>query len=160
MAPDSLHLRDPYYSNAEGNNNANNIRTTAMKFFAEKFGWKLASDKEADGFSTYLNSEVDRSTVCDSSKKVKPIGGSGYYVQIITMKTINQVPNPRPKLKNSQIPVLIMKGQCDNQKWGFVTEYLELFPNHTLTIIPSAGHFIWVEQPELYLKTLQTFLNN
>jgi proline iminopeptidase len=160
MAPDSLHLREPYYSNAEGNDKANNIRTKSMKFFAEKIGWKLASDKEADDFSDYLNSEVDRSTVCDSSKKVKPTGGSGYYAQVITMKTINQVPDPRSKLKNSQIPVLIMKGQCDNQKWGFVTEYLELFPNHKLTIIPSAGHFIWVEQPELYLKTLQTFLNN
>jgi pimeloyl-ACP methyl ester carboxylesterase len=52
------------------------------------------------------------------------------------------------------------KGQCDNQKWGFQTEWLELFPNHKLTIVLKAGHFIWVEQPELYLKTLQTFLNN
>jgi pimeloyl-ACP methyl ester carboxylesterase len=35
-----------------------------------------------------------------------------------------------------------MKGECDNQKWGFTNEYLELFKNSELKIIPGAGHFI------------------
>ena len=52
-----------------------------------------------------------------------------------------------------------MKGQCDNQPWGFTNEYLELFKNHQLKIIPNAGHSISVEQPELYLKTIRVFLN-
>ena len=52
-----------------------------------------------------------------------------------------------------------MKGECDNQKWGFTNEYKELFQNSELVIIPNAGHFISVEQPELYSKTMQHFLN-
>jgi hypothetical protein len=34
-----------------------------------------------------------------------------------------------------------------------------LFPNHQLTIIPGAGHFISVEQPKLYIKTIRDFVN-
>lgn len=158
-SPDSLHLRAPYYSNAQGNAIAKNLRSSAMKFFARRFGWKIASDKEADNFLDYTGTFVGRSTVCDTSKHGKPNGGNGFYVQEMTMQTINSTPDPRPKLKNSKIPILIMKGQCDNQQWGFVTEYLELFPDHQLTIISNSGHAILFEQPELYLKTIRAFLN-
>lgn len=57
------------------------------------------------------------------------------------------------------MPILIMKGQCDNQPWGYMHYYLEHFPNCQLKIIPDAGHAISVEQPELYLKTMRDFLN-
>ena len=67
--------------------------------------------------------------------------------------------DPRPALKASSIPILVMKGQCDNQKWGFTNEYLQVFKNHQLVIIPNAGHSISVEQPSLYLETIADFLN-
>ncbi len=53
--PDSIHLKTPFYTNEQGNKKANNIRTKAMTFFATRFGRKIASDKEADEFATYLN---------------------------------------------------------------------------------------------------------
>jgi proline iminopeptidase len=51
-----------------------------------------------------------------------------------------------------------MKGECDNQKWGFTKEYLDLFPNHKLVVVPGAGHGIFIEQPEKYLSTIRAFL--
>lgn len=158
-APDSFHLRAPYYSNADGNKKANNIRTQTMAFFAAKFGKKLASDKEADEFATYLNYEVNRYVVCDTSKILPPEAGSGYYAGIMTFKNLLHVKDPRPKLKNKNIPVLIMKGECDNQLWGYTSEYLDLFPNHQLVVIPGAGHSISIEQPETYIKTIKDFLS-
>lgn len=158
-APDSLHLKEPYFSNQQGNDKANNLRTKAMKMYAEKFGSKLASDKEADDFATYLNYEVNKSTVCDTSKILKAEAGGGFYSQVMTFKNLISVKDPRPKIKDSKVPLLIIKGQCDNQKWGYTTEYLELFPNHQLTIIPGAGHFISVEQSRLYIKTVREFIN-
>ena len=77
----------------------------------------------------------------------------------MTYNSLMKVNDPRPKLKTIKIPVLIIKGQCDNQKWGFTNEYLQLFQNSELAIIPGAGHFISVEQPELYIKTIRQFLN-
>lgn len=158
-APDSLHLRKPPYSNREASKKSKNIRIRAITFWAKSFGKKLASDKEADDFQTYLNIGLNKATVCDTSKALNVEGGGGFYAQVMTIQSFNKVQDPRPKLKGLKIPVLLMKGQCDNQPWGFMNEYIELFPNHQLKIIPDAGHSISVEQPERYLKTIREFLN-
>jgi proline iminopeptidase len=157
--PDSFNLRKPPYSNNEANEKSKNLRTDMVSFLAKSFGIKLASDREADDFQTYLNKELNKATVCDTSKALKAEGGGGFYVQVMTVRSFREIKDPRPKLKGSKIPILIMKGQCDNQPWGFVNEYSELFPNYQLKIIPNAGHSISVEQPELYLKTIRDFLN-
>ena len=157
-APDSLHLQPPVFTNAQGNKKANNIRTKAMAYFATHFGWKIAGDKEADEFETYLEYEVNKSTVRDTSNIASPSPGGGFYAAIMTFKNLLTVRDPRPKLQHSSIPVLVMKAQYDNQHWGFTNEYLELFPNHQLAVISNAGHAVSVEQPELYLKTIREFL--
>ncbi len=157
--PDSVHLSPPFYTNKQGNDKANNVRTRAMAFWATTFNQKLASDEEADNFSTYLSSEVDKSTVCDTSKVLKPDAGNGFYAATMTMKSLSEVQDPRPKIKNVKIPILVIKGQCDNQQWGFTNEYLDLFTNHQLTVISKAGHYISVEQPEFYINTIRKFLS-
>jgi len=151
--PDSIHLRNPFFTNAAGNKKANNIRTKAMKYFATKFGMRLATNKEADEFETYLDYELNKSTTPG------PDAGSGYYAGIMTYNSLLKVQDPRPGLMQLTFPVLILKGECDNQKWGFTYEYKELFQNSELAVIPGAGHFISVEKPELYLKVIQQFLN-
>lgn len=158
-APDSLNLRKPPYSNRQANEKSKNIRINTITFWAKSFGKKLASDKEVDDFQTCLNNELNKATVFDISKAIKAEGGGGFYAQVMTVQSFNQIQDTRPKLKGSKIPILLMKGQYDNQPWGFLTEYLELFPNHQLKIIPNAGHSISAEQPELYLKTIREFLN-
>jgi proline iminopeptidase len=158
-APDSLHLRKPTYTNKEANEKTKNLRINAITFWAKVFGKKLATDKEADNFQTYLNAELNKATVCDPSNALRAEGGGGFYAQVMTVKSFNDLKDPRPLLKNSKIPILIMRGQCDSQPWGFIEEYLELFVNHQLKIIPDAGHSISVEQPELYLKTIREYLD-
>ena len=157
--PDSIHLRNPFFTNAMGNKKVNNIRTKTMKWFATRFGMKLASNKEADEFETLLDYELNKSTVCDTSKIPGAEAGGGFYSSIMTYNSLLKIQNPRPKLIEVKIPVLIIKGECDNQKWGFTNEYKEIFENSELSVIPGAGHFISVEQPELYLKVIHRFLN-
>lgn len=158
-APDSFRFRAPLFTNAQGNQKANNIRGKAMKHLAIQFGWKLASDNEADAFATYLNYEVDRSTICDTAKIPPMDAGSGYYAGIMTMKSLQVMKDYRSALKMLKVPVLVMRGQCDNQPWGYTNEYLAVFQNHQLAIIPAAGHYIWVEQPTLYRTSISQFLN-
>ena len=92
-------------------------------------------------------------------KKPYPIiylqGGPGGFISDRNIKILAPLSE-----EDCKVPILIMKGQCDSQPWGFVNEYLELFPNHQLKIIPDAGHSISVEQPELYLKYIREFLNS
>lgn len=157
--PDSIHLKNPFYTNEQGNKKANNIRTKAITFFAINFGKKIATDKEADEFATYLNYETDKSAVCDTANILKEDPGAGFYAGVMTFNSLTKIKDQRPKFKRLTIPVLVMKGECDNQKWGFTNEYLELFKNSELKIIPNAGHFISIEQPKLYTETIVDFLN-
>lgn len=156
--PDSLHLRTPIFSNRQGNEKTNTLRSRAMAYWATHFHKKLATDKEADDFAIYRSYEVNKSTVCDTAKIVPARAGSGFYAGLMTMESLGQVPDPRPKLMRSDIPILVLKGQCDNQKWGFTNEYLTLFPNSHFQFIPDAGHFLTVEQPELYFNAIRDFL--
>jgi proline iminopeptidase len=158
-APDSLHLKNPVYSNAQGNRRANNLRTRAMAFFATRFRLKLAGDKEADEFATLLSYEVNKSTVCDTANIGAMEAGNGFYSSVMTFSNLEQVTDPRPNLQFLKLPVLVLKGQCDNQPWGFTQEYQKLFQNSELVLIPNAGHFISLEQPALFLKAIGRFLN-
>ena len=157
-APDSLHLRKPLISNREGFRSMQTLRNRLVAFLATKFGYKLASDKEANGFYYTMTNQTNKAMVCDTSRALRAEPGVGYYSSIMTLNSLDDVEDPRPKLKDSEIPVLLLKGQCDNQVWGIVPEYLALFKNHELVIVPDAGHGIWIEQPEFYLKTIRKFL--
>lgn len=157
-SPDSFQLSPPVFSNAIANRKATNLRMRAVRFWAEHFGWKLAADAEADAFYTYLSSLTNKSMVCDTTRARPAVGGGGFYVQVMTLQSLKHLPDPRPALRVSPVPVLVLKGQCDNQKWGFTSEYLELFPHHQLVVIPGAGHGIAIEQPELFLATIRDFL--
>lgn len=158
-APDSLNLKAPKFTNAQGSQKAYHLRARIVKFLAEKFDYKLASDKEMDDFATNLNFEMNKSTVMDASK-MKPKSGYGYYVQLKTAQYFYQkMANRRKELSKCKIPILIMLGQFDGGKWGYTEEYLRLFKNHQLVIIPKAGHSIALEQPELYIHTILTFLS-
>ncbi|MDY0104803.1 MAG: alpha/beta hydrolase [Lentimicrobium sp.] len=157
--PDSLNLKEPYYTNRQGNEKARNVRSMLTQKCAMMFGYKLASDKEADKFATYLNTELNKSTLSDTSITRKVEGGAGYYAHIMTTKSFKDVKDQRYRIKNLNIPVLIMKGQYDNQKWGYTQEYLALYSNSKLVVIPNAGHAIAVEKPEQYIKTIRAFIN-
>jgi len=160
MAPDSLHLRKPAFTNRQANEMVRTTRVSAIEFVARTFGKRLASEKEVDDYETALNNELNKATVCDSTRALPGEGGGGFYVQVMTVQSFSEIKDPRMRLKNSPVPLLIMKGQCDSQPWGFAAEYLDLFPNHLLQIIPDAGHSISVEQPELYISAIRNFLSH
>lgn len=160
-APDSLELTNPVYTNKQGKKKIYNLRAGFVEFCATKLNIKLASDKEMDAFSTLLNHEMGKSTVCNPGAlvlddKIEP--GSGYYSMVKTAQSFQEVSDIRSGLKDCPVPALIMRGQCDGIKWGYITDYLNLFTNHQLVIIPGAGHSIGREQPEIYTETIRDFL--
>ena len=125
-APDSLNLKATKFTNAKGSQKAYDLRARVVKFTAEKFSYKLASDKEMDDFATNLNFELNKSTVVDASI-IKPKSGYGYYVHIKTVQSFNKTPSRRDVLSKCKTPILIMRGQFDGGKWGYTDEYLNVF---------------------------------
>lgn len=156
--PDSLQLRKPLVTNAQANQKINNIRTRATTFLARQFGFKLCSDREADDFLSFLSNELNKSVVCDTSIAMAADAGSGFYAHIMTLHSLNNLEDPRPALKKVVVPMLMLKGQCDNQKWSTTKEYLDHFQHHQLIVVQNAGHSIAMEQPEVYLESIHEFL--
>ncbi len=156
--PDSLQLRKPEFTNAEGNRKANNWRTWLIRKWAYRTHKKLASDQEADDFFTYLNQELSKSTYCQYDQEIPVEGGGGYYAHIMTVKSFDQVEDKREQLAKIDLPVLLLKGQCDNQAWGFTQEYLELFPNSQLMLMENAGHNLIRESEGKYYTLISDFV--
>jgi len=156
--PDSINFRSPLYRNHTAHNIAINIRAKTIEFWLRNFGKKLAGDKEADHLATWLTNYLNKSMVCDSAKSVVAEGTEGYYVHYMTRLSLGKVQNPRPKLAKCKIPALIMKAQCDNQRWGYTTEYLDIFRDHRFVMVKNAGHNIFIEQPGVYIETIRKFL--
>lgn len=157
-APDSLKIRKPLYTNKEANTSAGNIRMSSIKFIATRFGKKIASDKEVDQFADFLDTKSYKSALCDTSVVLQNRGGNGYYAGIMTYNDLFKMKDFRANIRGMNIPVLILKGECDNQPWGATQEYLSLFPNHKFILVPNAGHFINAEQPEIYIREIKNFL--
>ncbi|MBK6963760.1 MAG: alpha/beta hydrolase [Bacteroidales bacterium] len=159
--PDSLSLKQPVFTNRQGRKKIYNLRAKFVEAMAKAFNWKLATDREMDAFSTLLNHEMGKSTLCNPNDPavIHMIeSGSGYYSMVKTVQSFEISADIRSKLQGCPVPALIMRGQCDGIKWGYVSEYLQLFINSKLVIIPDAGHSIGSEQPELYQRNIEKFL--
>jgi proline iminopeptidase len=76
----------------------------------------------------------------------------------MTVKSFPEVDDKRSRLKKIDIPILILRGQCDNQKWGFTKEYLDLFSNSKLEIIKGVGHNLIHGGKEEYYELIEQFL--
>lgn len=156
--PDSLQMQQPKYSWRRAGTSSSNVRSKTMEMFVRRFGSKLASDEEADQFATHYATYLNKSMVCDTSKAVIAEGTEGYYTHFMTRLSLGKLQDPRPKLMECNVPVLIMKAQCDNQAWGYTTEYFDVFRNHEFALIKGAGHNIFIEQPGEYISTIKNFL--
>ena len=151
--PDSLQMISPTFVNAKVD-----LRAKAMEFWLRKFNKKLANDTEADQLATYTTNYLNKCMVCDTANAVIAEGTEGYYTHFMTRLSLGKVQNPRPRLVQCDVPVLIMKAQCDNQKWGYTTEYFDLFRNHEFVLVKNAGHNIFIEQPAAFVETIRQFL--
>lgn len=158
--PDSLHLRQPSFLMEKAAVKKASMRARITRYLARNYSYKLAGDKEADQYATWRTDELNKSMVCDSVFAVRAEGSEGCYVQYITSKSIATIPDHRITLKNLDIPVLILKAQCDNQPWGYTSEYLDIFKNHRFTLITDAGHNAYIEQPQQYVNAIVDFLEN
>lgn len=83
----------------------------------------------------------------------------GFWVNMMTTRDdVVHVPDPRPALRTVTTPVLVMRGQCDKVAWPVTREYRDLLPHAILITIPSAGHDIPADRPELYDAAVRAFL--
>ncbi len=121
----------------------------------------FAPDREMDGYlDAALSNRGLSSAVCDPESLESSVkrGGSGWYVSNMTGGTHDNYRDPRPALRRTDTPILIMRGECETVPWAVAREYREVLPDSTLVNVPGAGHLISVERPGLFGETIGALL--
>ena len=64
----------------------------------------------------------------------------------------------RPTLKKLSMPTLVLEGENTNVPLDATREFADSLPNSRIILIPNAGHEFFVDQPKLFLQTVERFL--
>lgn len=160
--PDSVKLKRNEYRK---NNTSNHLTTKGYNRLdkicskADK-GLKIATDHEIDSLFDCLMMDQTMKTNNDSLKKINFEKGSGGYSNHMTGKYLFTGIDIRDTLSKCNVPILILLGEYDNLPWACVNDYLKVFKNTKLVIIPNSGHSVFNYQPDLCLKLTVDFLNS
>ncbi|MEO9467483.1 alpha/beta hydrolase [Parasphingorhabdus sp.] len=98
-------------------------------------------------------------TMCDPTKVKATSNGYGFWSSRMTGKTlINRTDDPKPVLKKTNLPVLVLRGTCDYKKEAVAKQYASVFPNSKFIAVEGTGHMIYGENPDEYLRLVRDFL--
>jgi len=62
-------------------------------------------------------------------------------------------------LAEVEIPVLILRGDCDYCRPEVASQYASLLPTSSLVEVPEAGHFLWLDKPDVLSQVAGSFLS-
>ncbi len=83
-------------------------------------------------------------------------GSHGEYIVDGNLKSVEYV----EKLPSIKVPTLIVVGEHDESDPVMSKEMHEKIAGSKLVILPESGHMTFVDQPEMFLKTVTEFVNS
>lgn len=121
----------------------------------------LVPDAEADSWMHEVALTGRDGASCSREVTTPPHDNlQGFYVNQRTTADFATIPDPRPALRNARVPALVMAAQCDFLRWPVSREYRDILPLSTLVDVQGAGHAVSTDQPELFTRLLETFLDD
>ncbi len=121
------------------------------------FNFKWASDREFDDYTNTMASKFTKGMVADPKNCKAEEGGAGGYSHGLS-NFYGNVADVRAKLKQLNIPTLVLQGQYDQGDYSSVYEYADLLKGKYV-FIENAGHIIWWDKPDEYNQAILKFLN-
>lgn len=155
-SPDSLHFITPYDFVKNVDNMAMKPKAIVATVGALFFDKKWVSDQQMDRMLNTLASQFTKGMVCNPKNVLPEEGGGGLYAYMATNS--GDYPEIRDEIRNIEVPIIVLQGQCEYHSYGSAYEYVDLYPNSQYRFIENAGHELWWEQEEQYLKEIITFL--
>ncbi|SDU28113.1 proline iminopeptidase [Jiangella alkaliphila] len=121
----------------------------------------VVGDAEIDAVFAELLTIAAPAATChpDQPTGETPQSVPGFYANQLTSADQLTVPDPRPALRDVDVPALVLRGACDYKDPAIAREYDEVLPNATLVEVPGAGHLIDAEQPDAYRRAVLEFLD-
>ncbi|MBZ3918103.1 alpha/beta fold hydrolase [Streptomyces acidiscabies] len=119
----------------------------------------LVGDREADRWMHEVALQGKDSASCAGASPATPHDNpQGFYVNQLTVRDFERLPDPRPRLRTLRVPSLVMRGECDFIKPAVTAEYERTLPDCELMTVAGAGHAISRDQPRRYTSLLRAFL--
>jgi proline iminopeptidase len=106
----------------------------------------FASDEEMSAYFQQLVGQVAASDLAGCERQAEPhriLYGFGFYANMMTTLSMNRTPDPRPHLRSLNLPVLILRGECDRMRPEVAQEYDDIFSNSTFLTVQGAGHAVF-----------------
>jgi proline iminopeptidase len=118
----------------------------------------FAGDRELDARYDRVYAASAPGLFCDPSLAAQvEARGEGFYANQVTLADVT-APDPRPALRQSDVPALILKPGCDYLPWRLAIEYRQTLPHAEMVDLPDAGHQAYLEQPDAYFAAVRAFL--
>ncbi|MEU9336653.1 alpha/beta hydrolase [Streptomyces sp. NPDC048290] len=119
----------------------------------------LVGDGEVDHWMHEVALQGKDGTSCPGAPPAKAHNNpQGFYSNQMLRKDFEAIPDPRPSLRTTRVPSLILRGECDYIKPAVAAEYDTILPNSELVRVRDAGHAIARNQPGVYTSLLRAFL--
>ena len=135
-----------------------------MADFSPRAAHRFVADWEADQWWTRTTEESIRlgqpNYTChsDPGHGIPAPSGMGFFAHSYTLADAIALPDPREALRRITTQALIIRGTCDYIDWPVSAEYLKVMRGGHYVAIPSAGHFIWLEQRALWDEVVRAFV--
>ncbi|WP_249998288.1 alpha/beta fold hydrolase [Actinoplanes sp. M2I2] len=84
--------------------------------------------------------------------------GFDFYANTVTSSTIGDLPDPRPALRRSSTPALVLRGECSYIPWPDTYAYTRVLRGSSLVYIKDAGHVLWASRPTETAAAIRAFL--
>ena len=156
--PDSLEYLAPYDFVGDVNRAAMTPKAVVATTGALLFDRKFISDEQMDRMLNRLMSKIGRAAFCDTGDTPPEEGGMGLYAYIGT-NNYSELPDVRDQIRQLDLAVLVIQGQCDFIPYSCAYEYVDLYRQSRFVFIEDSGHLIWWEQPEKFVETIMAFLS-
>ncbi len=125
----------------------------------------FAGDAEMDALmSAWVQERILPTCVHDPARlraRQFAIPGMGWWAGLMTTwDGVAHRRDVRRRLASCDVPVLILRGDSDYLPADIADEYATTMPRAKLIRVPAAGHFIWMDRPEIYRGEIEAFLGD
>ncbi len=118
----------------------------------------LLGDAEADARQDRVHAAIRPALHCPGDPG-PALHGLGFYANAVPQAWGSPpAPDLRAALRGSDVPALVVKGQCDYLDWASASGYLEVFDDARLVYLRGAGHDLHVDAPDRVAEAVRAFL--
>lgn len=126
---------------------------------------KLALLLEEHGLETFLDYWADLplfasqqklgADILEAQAKIRAQHTAGGLAACLRFLGLGQMPDYRQRLKELDMPVIVLTGEYDQKYVRFWSTYVSEFQNSQFHIFPKAGHNLILEQPRQVARILE-----